>query len=110
MVYVMLYYLFVDQVDAQSRRLQKLFQDPMTEVYLMAVHSYTAMLNACNLKLQSKEPMIHHMHQYCGELIRSSLNRFCEPTEISDITDHQLASLDLSQLHRLQGTLFNIIY
>lgn len=97
---------YSDLKDSQTQRLRKLFQCPKTEIFLLAIHCYTSMLNATNLKLQSQTPLIHRLHYECIELIRTSLSRFCDTIEASD---DELSTLDLDNVKRLPGKLTFIV-
>lgn len=69
----------------------------MTEIYLMAVHSFTSVLTNTNKRLQAGAPLIHKLRDECLDLISSCIEKFCKSL------DEDVTVIDLDNLRRLEG-------
>lgn len=110
----------VELQDAITKRLKNQFSKPLTEIYLIAVHSFTSILTRTNTHLQTNVglPLIHRLHTICDDLVRSCLRRYCqsEPEDLED-TDkvtrlvisicYKSSLLAIHSIFRILGTLLN---
>jgi len=76
---------FASESCSQARflRLQALFADPLTEVYLMFFQSVLPVFNHFNLFLQREAPCIHLIQGHCQSLLKV-LGRFVKSDVIKD--------------------------
>lgn len=76
-----------------------MFQSPITEVYLLSVHSFTSTLVSYNKKFQSDRPLIHRLAQECDDLVRICMSRAYDITAITE----EIPTIDLENLPVLSG-------
>ena len=74
------YFLSQDEPQARFTRLQALFSDPMTEVYLFFLQSVLPVFNDTNKFLQREEPLIHILQQQLYSLLKKVLGKFVKPS------------------------------
>ena len=91
---------FASESCSQARflRLQALFADPLTEVYLMFFQSVLPVFNHFNLFLQREAPCIHLIQGHCQSLLKKVLGRFVKSDVIKDAPSLSEVSIDLDSL------------
>ena len=67
---------------ARFQRLNKVFSDPMTEIYLLFMQSVLPTFNDTNKFLQSEEPLIHCLQPQLFGLLKKLLSKFVKPSLI----------------------------
>lgn len=77
------YFLSESFSQARFTRLQDMFNDPMTEVYLLFYQSILPLFNCFNLLLQRDDPCIHLIYDKCIGLLNKLLGRFIQTAAIS---------------------------
>ena len=65
-----------DESDRRLSRLQALFSDPMTEVYLLFYDSVMPVFTRINLLLQRNSPCIHFLRETMEKMLQKLLGRF----------------------------------
>ena len=65
-----------DKSDRRLSRLQALFSDPMTEVYLLFYDSVMPVFTRINLLLQRNSPCIHFLRETMEKMLQKLLGRF----------------------------------
>lgn len=65
-----------NESDRCPSRLQALFNDPMTEVYLLFYQSVMPVFTRINLLLQRNSPCIHFLRESMEKILRKLLGRF----------------------------------
>ena len=65
-----------DESDRRLSRLQALFSDPMTEVYLLFYDSVMPVFTRINLLLQRNSPCIHFLRETMEKMLHKLLGRF----------------------------------
>ena len=89
------YFLSEDESQARFRRLQTLFSDPMTEVYLFFLQSLLLVFNQANKFLQREKPLIHELQQQLYSLLKKVLGRFVKPSIlVESIRKETLLAMD----------------
>ena len=74
------YFLSEDDAAARFQRLKKLFENPMTEIYLLFFQSILPTLNCANKFLQREEPLIHLLQPQLLSLVKKLLSKFVKPS------------------------------
>lgn len=93
------YFLSEDESQARFRRLQILFGDPMTEIYLLFLQSVLPVFNYANKFLQREEPLVHALQQQLYSLLKQILGKFIKPSVLVDsIQKESLLDLDFQDL------------
>ena len=77
------YFLSEDETAARFLRLKKLFEDPMTEIYLLFFQSILPTLNCANKFLQREEPLIHLLQPQLLSLVKKSAWKVCKAFSFS---------------------------
>lgn len=90
------YFLSEDETAARFQRLKKLFEDPMTEIYLLFFQSIFPTLNCANKFLQREEPLIHLLQSQLFSLLKKVLAKFVKPSVLVE------SLKDLDGLYTLQ--------
>lgn len=67
---------------ARFKRLQSLFSDPLTEIYLLFYQSVLPAFNHFNLFLQREDPCIHLVYDHCYNLLKKILCKFVKAVVI----------------------------
>ena len=76
-------------------RLNKLFEDPMTEVYLMFLQSILPTFTHMNMFLQREEPLIHALLPQLQSVIKNVFGKFVQPKVIAEaLKEGGLLSVD----------------
>ena len=78
------YFMSESQHQARFERLQRLFEDPMTELYLMFFQSILPVFTHANRFLQREEPLIHVLHPQLTNLLKKIYSNFIKPSVIAD--------------------------
>ena len=95
------YFLSEDETAARFERLKKMFEDPMTEIYLQ---SFLPTLNCANKFLQREEPLIHILQPQLLSLVKKVLSKFVKPSVLVESVKN------LDTLYTLQYTVdFNCV-
>ena len=90
---------FLTESDPQARfcRLQKVFEDPMTEVYLLYLQSLLPVFTHANQFLQREEPLIHILQQQLTSLLKKVLGKYIQPSVlVESIREGALLTMDFS--------------
>ena len=68
---------FKSECESQARfkRLQRAFNDPMTEVYLLFLQSTLPCFTHCNQFLQREEPLVHVLQPQLAKMLQSILGK-----------------------------------
>ena len=74
------YFLSEDESQSRFCRLQTVFGDPITEVYLFFLQSLLPVFNHANKFLQREEPLIHILKQQLYSLLKKVLGKFVKPS------------------------------
>ena len=72
------YFISEDFSQARFKRLQKLFDTPITEVYLFFYQCILPVFGNFNQFLQREDPCIHLVHDQCESLLKKLLAKFVE--------------------------------
>ena len=78
------YFKSEDGSQACFRRLQKCFENPMLEVYLLFFQSVLPSLTNANKFFQLEEPLIHIMRSQLTSLLKKVMAKFVKPRFISE--------------------------
>ena len=70
------YFLSESCSQARFQRLQSLFSDPVTEIYLLFYQSILPVFNHFNLFLQREDPCIHLVYDHCHSLLKKIMCKF----------------------------------
>ena len=73
------YFKSENESQARFKRLQKHFNDPLTEVYLLFLQSVLPSFTHCNQFLQREEPLMHVLQPQLENLIKNVLGKFVKP-------------------------------
>lgn len=90
------YFLSENETAARFQRLNRLFEDPMTEIYLLFFQSILPTLNYANKFLQREEPLIHLLQPQLLSLVKKLLSKFVKPPVLVE------SFKDLDGLYALQ--------
>ena len=90
------YFFSEDETAARFQRLKKLFEDPMTEIYLLFFQSILPTLNCANKFLQREEPLIHLLQPQLLSLMKKVLAKYMKPSVLVE------SFKDLDGLYALQ--------
>ena len=95
-LYNELHSYFASESCPQARylRLQALFTNPLTEVYLLFYQSVLPVFNHFNLFLQRDGPCVHLVHDHCQSLLKKVLGRFVQ-TEVIKAA-HSLSEVNIN--------------
>ena len=89
------YFKSEDNSQPRFQRLQKVFHDPMTEVYLMFFQSILPCFTHCNQFLQREEPLIHVLQPQLSKLLKNVLGKFVKSEVIgSALKSNSLSAVD----------------
>ena len=69
---------------AQFKRLQSVFNDPMTEVYLLFFQSVLPSFTWCNQFLQREEPLIHVLQPQLAKMLQSIRGKYVKPAVLAE--------------------------
>ena len=86
------YFKSEDEVQGRFKRLQKNFQNPMLEVYLLFLQSVLPILTNANKLLQWEEPLIHVLRSQLVSLLKKVMAKFVKPCSISDAESRNILS------------------
>lgn len=86
------YFLSTDEPQARFQRLNKAFNDPITEVHLLFLQSTLPAFTHANKFLQREEPLIHLLRPHLLSLFRKLASKFIKPRII--ISCQPLISVD----------------
>ena len=77
---------FKSESESQARfnRLQKVFCDPLTEIYLLFFQSVLPTFTYCNQFLQREEPLIHVLQPQLLKLLQNVLSKYVKPTVLAE--------------------------
>ena len=78
------YFLSEGCTEARFNRLRRVFDDPLSEIYLLFYQSVLPVFNSFNRFLQRDDPCIHLVYEQCEALLRKVLGRFVLPGAIRD--------------------------
>ena len=78
------YFLSEGCTEARFNRLRRVFDDPLSEIYLLFYQSVLPVFNSFNRFLQREDPCIHLIHEQCEALLTKVLGRFVLPGAIRD--------------------------
>ena len=78
------YFKAENEQQARFKRLQKAFNDPMTEVHLLFFQSVLPSFTHCNQFLQREEPLIHVLQPQLTRMLRNILAKFVKPSVITE--------------------------
>ena len=78
------YFKSENESQARFRRLQTIFTDPMTEVFLLFFQSVLPSFTHCNQFLQREEPLIHVLRPQLEKLLKNVLGKFIKPEVIAE--------------------------
>ena len=89
------YFISEDKPQARLCRLQAVFRDSMTEVYLFFLQSVLPVFNDANKFLQWEEPLIHVLQQQLYGLLKKVFGKFVKPFVLVEaIHNEALLALD----------------
>lgn len=77
------YFKSEQESQARFQRLQKCFENPMLEVYLLFFQSVLPALTNANKFMQREEPLIHVLNAHLKSLLKKVMGRFLKPSSIS---------------------------
>jgi hypothetical protein len=80
------YFLSESCSEARFVRVNKIFSNPLVEVYLLFFHSILSLFNAFNLLLQREDPCIHLIYDECERLLNKLIGRLVPSIIISAAT------------------------
>jgi hypothetical protein len=93
------YFLSESETLPRFVRLQKLFGDPMTEIYLLFFQSVLPCFTRANQFLQREEPLIHILQPQLLNLLKKILAKFLKVAVVSHcLNDGTLVSVDYKAL------------
>ena len=78
------YFKSGSESQAQLKRLQSVFNDPMTEVYLLFFQSVLPTFTCCNQFLQREEPLIHLLQPQLAKLLQNLLGKYGKPVVLAE--------------------------
>ena len=79
------YFLSTSESQARFIRLKKMFEDPMSEVYLMFLHSILPMFTYTNKFLQREDPLIHVLLPQLKGLIKNVFGKFIKEGGLASV-------------------------
>ena len=88
---------FRSECESQARfkRLQRVFNDPMTKVYLLFFQSVLPTFTYCNQFLQREQPLIHVLQPQFAKLLQSILEKYVKPVVLAEsLKTNSLSSVD----------------
>ena len=93
------YFLSTDESQARFIRLKSLFEDPLTEVYLMFLESILPTFTHMNQFLQRDEPLIHVLYPQLTKLLKRILGKYLKPSVLAkSVADQKLADVNFKDL------------
>jgi len=93
------YFRSSDESQARFVRLKNLFEDPLTEVYLMFLQSNLPTFTHMNLFLQRDEPLIHILLPQLTKLLTRVLGKFVKSSVLAKaVADRKLTEIDFKSL------------
>ena len=99
---------FRSEQESQSRfkRLQRNFENPLLEVYLLFFQSVLPALTNANKFLQREEPLIHVLDSQLKSLLKKVMGKFVKPLSIADAESrNELGSFSMNdESHHLAVT------
>ena len=78
------YFLSQHESDNRFKRLNELFQRPMSEIYVMFFQSAIAMLTNFNRFLQREDPLIYLMHTQMETFLNKLAVKFIRPEKVME--------------------------
>ena len=78
------YFLSQHESDNRFKRLNELFQRPMSEIYLMFFQSAIALLTNFNRFLQREDPLIYLMHTQMETFLKKLAVKFIRPEKVME--------------------------
>lgn len=93
---LMSYFKSEDEPQQRFQRLNEVFNDPLTEVYLLFYQAVLPVFTHANKFLQREEPLIHVLQAWLERLIKNVLSKFVKPSVISEALNDggKLSSVD----------------
>ena len=89
------YFRSENEVQPRFKRLHDLFEDPMTEVYLLFFQSVLPCFTHTNQFLQREEPLVHCLLPQLLSLYKKILGKFVKPSVLSETVDaDKMTSID----------------
>ena len=93
------YFLSTDESQARFIQLKSLFEDPLTEVYLMFLQSVLPTFTHMNQFLQRDEPLIHVLQPQLTKLLKRVLGKFLKaPVLAKAVADDKLAEINFMDM------------
>ena len=93
------YFLSENESQARFRRLQTVFIDPMTEVYLFFLQSLLPVFNQANRFLQREEPLVHILLQQLYSLLKKVVGKYVKPSVlVKSLQEESLLVLDFDDI------------
>ena len=93
------YFRSENEAQPRFKRLYDLFEDPMTEVYLLFFQSILPCFTHTNQFLQREEPLIHVLQPQLLNLFKKILGKFVKPSILSlHVNADTLTSVDFSTI------------
>ena len=98
------YFRSEDEQQPRFRRLHDIFENPMTEVYLLFFQSILPCFTHANQFLQREEPLIHVLQPQLLSLFKKVLGKFIKPSILSvHFKSGTLSSLDYSTTNQVDN-------
>ena len=88
------YFLSSHEPQARFNRLHDAFENVMTEVHLLFLHSTLPVFTKANNFLQKEEPLIHLLRPHLMSLLKKLLSKFVQPRIIAEVGSNDLISID----------------
>ena len=89
------YFISESETLPRFQRLQKLFTDPMTEIYLLFIQSVLPCFTHANQFLQREEPLIHILQPQLLSLLKKIVSKFLKIQVVSQsLSEGTLVSVD----------------
>ena len=86
------YFRSEDETRSRFGRLQRNFESPMLEVYLLFFQSVLPALTNANKFLQREEPLIHVLRSQLRSLLKKVMAKFIKPSSIADAESRNVFS------------------
>ena len=106
------YFLSSDESQALFVRLNNIFSDPMTEVYLLFLQAVLPTLIEANKFLQRDEPLIHVLLPFLEDLLKTMLGKFVKPAILAESLKQKcVTSIDFRNMcNKVSSTNLSIGY
>ena len=81
---LMSYFRSECESQARFKRLQRVFNDPLTEVYLLFLQFVLPSFTHCNQFLQREESLVHVLQPQLAKMLQSILGKYAKPTVLAE--------------------------